>query len=251
MMPASPWIGSTRKAAVFGVIAASSAAASPNGTLAKPGVNGPKPSRYCGFAREADDGRGAAGEVAGGDDDLGPSVGHALDLVGPLARRLDRGLDRLGAGVHRQRAVHAGESRTAARRNGAEPVGVEGAAGDGQRLRLLDRARAPASGGRGRSSPPSTPTSCRGSAGRRCRTARRLRRARATPAAGRSCARRSGARARPAERLAVARAWARASGGHGAPASLQATHFSRADRRNVLANIMRQIVQSTQRFLRR
>ena len=47
MMPASPWIGSTRNAAVFGVIAASSAAASPNGTLTKPGANGPKPSRYC------------------------------------------------------------------------------------------------------------------------------------------------------------------------------------------------------------
>ena len=29
MMPASPWIGSTRNAAVFGVMAASSAAASP------------------------------------------------------------------------------------------------------------------------------------------------------------------------------------------------------------------------------
>ena len=46
-MPASPWIGSTMKAAVSGVIAASSAAASPNGTVAKPGANGPKPSRYC------------------------------------------------------------------------------------------------------------------------------------------------------------------------------------------------------------
>ena len=47
-MPASPCTGSTMNAAVFGPIAASSAAGSPNGTLRKPGVNGPKPSRYCG-----------------------------------------------------------------------------------------------------------------------------------------------------------------------------------------------------------
>ena len=46
-MPASPWIGSTRKAQVSGVIAASSAAASPKGTAAKPGAKGPNPSRYC------------------------------------------------------------------------------------------------------------------------------------------------------------------------------------------------------------
>ena len=44
---ASPWMGSTRKAHVFGVMARSSAAASPKGTSVKPGVNGPKPSRYC------------------------------------------------------------------------------------------------------------------------------------------------------------------------------------------------------------
>jgi hypothetical protein len=45
MTPPSPWIGSTMKAAVFGVIAASSASASPYGTSAKPGVNGPNPAR--------------------------------------------------------------------------------------------------------------------------------------------------------------------------------------------------------------
>ena len=33
MMPASPWMGSISTAAVFGVIAASMAAASPNGTV--------------------------------------------------------------------------------------------------------------------------------------------------------------------------------------------------------------------------
>ena len=45
MTPASPWIGSTMNAAVFGVIAASSASASPYGMSVKPGVNGPKPAR--------------------------------------------------------------------------------------------------------------------------------------------------------------------------------------------------------------
>ena len=59
--------------------------------------------------READDGDGAAVEIVGADDDLGLAVRDALDLVAPLARRLDRGLDRLGAGVHRQRHVEAGE----------------------------------------------------------------------------------------------------------------------------------------------
>ena len=63
-MPPSPWIGSTRKAAVFGVIAASNAATSPNGTDLKPGGNGPKPSRYCAHRREADDSDGAAVKIA-------------------------------------------------------------------------------------------------------------------------------------------------------------------------------------------
>ncbi len=59
--------------------------------------------------READDGDGAAVEVVGADDDLGLAVGNAFDLVAPLARGLDRGLDGLGAGVHGQRHVEAGE----------------------------------------------------------------------------------------------------------------------------------------------
>src|SRR5258705_169415 len=42
MTPASPWIGSTRKATVFGVTASSSALASPKGMIRKPGANGPK-----------------------------------------------------------------------------------------------------------------------------------------------------------------------------------------------------------------
>src|SRR5262245_29468194 len=43
--PASPWIGSTRKATVFGVIASSSALALPKGMILKPGANGPKCGR--------------------------------------------------------------------------------------------------------------------------------------------------------------------------------------------------------------
>lgn len=41
-------IGSTRKATVFCVIAASSALASPNGMIRKPGANGPKCVRVSG-----------------------------------------------------------------------------------------------------------------------------------------------------------------------------------------------------------
>src|SRR5579875_1798258 len=46
MIPPSPWIGSTKKAQVFGVIAFSSAAGSPYGTMRNPGANGPKSLRY-------------------------------------------------------------------------------------------------------------------------------------------------------------------------------------------------------------
>ena len=38
----SPWMGSKRKATVFGVIAAFKASASPYGIITNPGVNGPK-----------------------------------------------------------------------------------------------------------------------------------------------------------------------------------------------------------------
>ena len=48
MIPASPCTGSTRNAAVSGVIARSSASASPYGTVDSPVGNGPNPSRYCG-----------------------------------------------------------------------------------------------------------------------------------------------------------------------------------------------------------
>src|ERR1019366_9350726 len=40
-------MGSTRKAQVCGVMASARACTSPKGITLKPGVNGPKPSRYC------------------------------------------------------------------------------------------------------------------------------------------------------------------------------------------------------------
>lgn len=47
-MPPSPWIGSTIKAQVLGVIASFSALASPKGIVLKPGVSGPKSFLYSG-----------------------------------------------------------------------------------------------------------------------------------------------------------------------------------------------------------
>ena len=59
---------------------------------------------------ERHDGRaGAAVEVAAGGDDLGAVLGHTLDPVRPFAGHLDRGFDRLGAGVHRQHHLGAGQ----------------------------------------------------------------------------------------------------------------------------------------------
>ena len=48
-------------------------------------------------------------EVALADDDLGLVLRDALDLVAPLPGRLDGRLDRLGAGVHGQDLVFAGD----------------------------------------------------------------------------------------------------------------------------------------------
>ena len=58
---------------------------------------------------EADDGDGAAVKIVGADDDLGLAIRNAFDLVAPLARGLHRGLDRLGARVHGQRHLVAGQ----------------------------------------------------------------------------------------------------------------------------------------------
>jgi len=80
---------------------------------------------------EADDGRGAAVEVLVEDQDLALGVGHALDRLPPLARQLDRGLDRLGAAVHRQEARVAGQLADLAAER-AELIVVEGARGERQ-----------------------------------------------------------------------------------------------------------------------
>ena len=64
----------------------------------------------------------------------------ALDLVAPLAGDLDRGLDGLGAGVHRQHHLLAAQ---VAERGGrtAEPVVLERPAGEGQPVELGVRGR--------------------------------------------------------------------------------------------------------------
>ena len=118
------------------------------GDDAKPGANGPKPPRASGSVENETIAEGAAVEVVGADDDLGLALGHALDLVAPLAHRLDRGLDRLGARVHRQHLVRAGERRELLV-EAAELVVAEGAAGQGQAAGLLDHARRGSSGGSG------------------------------------------------------------------------------------------------------
>src|SRR5260221_6377287 len=77
---------------------------------------------------ETDDRGGAAGEIAGADDDLGLPGSNAFYFVAPFARRFHGGLDGLGAGVHRQYLV-AAEPRGIDDRlqKGAELVGVESA----------------------------------------------------------------------------------------------------------------------------
>ena len=59
-----------------------------------------------------------------------------LDLVTPLARRLDRGLDGLGARVHRQHPLRRADLGEALAEL-AEAVVAEGAAGEGQAIELL------------------------------------------------------------------------------------------------------------------
>ena len=65
-------------------------------------------------------------KVLRADDDLGAIGRHALDLVAPFARHLERGLDRLGAGFHQQRLVRAGQ-RAEFRQERRELVVAEGA----------------------------------------------------------------------------------------------------------------------------
>ena len=96
------------------------------------GREGPEAVAVLRLGREADDGDGAAVEVVGADDDLGLPVGMPLHLVAPLARGLDRGLDGLGAGVHRQHRVVAGQLAELLVRE-RQLVVAEGAAGERDR----------------------------------------------------------------------------------------------------------------------
>ena len=108
-MPASPWIGSTRNAQVFGVMAARSASASPNGMMLESRCERTEAVAILLVGREADDRDGASVEVVGANDDFRFAFRNAFDLVSPLARGLHRGLHRFCAGVHGQRHVEAGE----------------------------------------------------------------------------------------------------------------------------------------------
>ena len=105
MMPASHWMGSTRNAAVLGLIADESASASPYGTVTKPGVNGPNPSRYSGSEDALTSVVVRPWKFPGADDHLGAVARDALAFVGPPARGFDSGLNGFGAGIHRQHDV--------------------------------------------------------------------------------------------------------------------------------------------------
>jgi hypothetical protein len=77
-------------------------------------------------------------EVVGAHDDLGPVGGHALDDVPPAPGQLQRGLDRLGAGVHRQHEVLAAQVGQLAGER-PELVVAEGSAGQRQPVELGPR----------------------------------------------------------------------------------------------------------------
>ena len=81
-----------------------------------------------------------------GDDDVRPAGRDALDPVAPLAGDLDRGLHRLGAGVHRQHQLHAAQLGQLAAEVG-EPVVDERAAGQREPVQLgvrgVDQRRVP------------------------------------------------------------------------------------------------------------
>lgn len=75
-------------------------------------------------------------EVVFADDDLGLAFGDALDLVAPLAGDLERRLDGLGAGVHGQNHLEAGELGKLLVEE-RELVVAEGARGKGDALGLF------------------------------------------------------------------------------------------------------------------
>jgi len=98
-----------------------------------------EPLTVLGARGEADDRGRAAVEVVVEDQDLALGRRHALDGLPPLPGQLDGSLDRLGAAVHRQEALEAGE-RADLLAELAELVVAEGARAEGQPLRLLGQA---------------------------------------------------------------------------------------------------------------
>src|SRR5215831_12235888 len=74
-------------------------------------------------------------KIAGGDYDLGPVAGDALDPIAPAADGLDRGLDRLRPCVHGQRGVEPGELAKLGQ-EWAKAIIEEGARRHGKPLRL-------------------------------------------------------------------------------------------------------------------
>ena len=75
----------------------------------KPGVYGPKSSRASGSVEKLTIVVVRPWKLPAATTILAWPAGDALDLVAPLAGHLDRGLHRLGAGVHRQHQVLAAE----------------------------------------------------------------------------------------------------------------------------------------------
>lgn len=75
-------------------------------------------------------------EIAVGDDDVGAIRCYALAVGAPFAGDLDRGLDGLGTGVHRQYEIHAGQvGEVPAERT--EAVVVKRPAGQGEAGQLF------------------------------------------------------------------------------------------------------------------
>ena len=138
--PPSPWIGSNRTATVVSSMA--DAMRLDVAVLHAAEAGGERRVARGGdlVVGEAHDGRGAAVEVALHGDDGGLAGRDALDLVAPLAADLDGGLDGLGAGVHRQDHVLAGQPAQGLG-EAAELVVEERAAGQRQPAQLLARDR--------------------------------------------------------------------------------------------------------------
>ena len=165
--PASPWIGSTRKAATCSPClfsADSSASTSLNGILFPEtgqigptrSRKGPKPRRDSGsvdmemipIVRPAQAHQHPSREkkgtirrtvevlLDGQDDSL--VLGNSLDLVSPLSRHLHSGFDRFSSSVHRENHLETGELGEELR-EGTEGGGVECSGRESESRGLLDQ----------------------------------------------------------------------------------------------------------------